>query len=43
MTIFNNDMVEVAGKNALRKEQVYRGPGVRIVTMSVPAGEEIGR
>lgn len=42
MTIFNKDMVELAGKNALWQKEVYRDAKVQIVLMSIPAGEEIG-
>lgn len=42
MTIFNKDMVELAGKNDLWQKEVYRDAKVQIVLMSIPAGEEIG-
>lgn len=42
MTIFNKDMVELAGKNALWQKEVYRDAKVQIVLMSIPVGEEIG-
>ena len=42
MAIFNKDMVELAGKNALWQKEVYRDAKVQIVLMSIPAGEEIG-
>ena len=42
MTIFNKDMVELAGKNELWQKEVYRDAKVQIVLMSIPVGEEIG-
>jgi mannose-6-phosphate isomerase-like protein (cupin superfamily) len=42
VTIFNKDMVELAGKNDLWQKEVYRDAKVQIVLMSIPAGEEIG-
>jgi mannose-6-phosphate isomerase-like protein (cupin superfamily) len=42
MTIFNKDMVELAGKNELWQKEVYRDAKVQIVLMSIPAHEEIG-
>ena len=42
MTIFNKDMVELAGKNELWQKEVYRDAKVQIVLMSIPVHEEIG-
>lgn len=42
MTIFNKDMVDLAGKNSFWQKEVYRDSKVQIVLMSIPAGEEIG-
>ena len=42
MTIFNKDMVDLAGHNELWQKEVYRDAKVQIVLMSIPAGEEIG-
>ena len=42
VTIFNKDMIELAGKNELWQKEVYRDARVQIVLMSIPTGEEIG-
>ena len=42
MTIFNKDMVDLAGHNELWQKEVYRDAKVQIVLMSIPVGEEIG-
>lgn len=42
MTIFNKDMVDLAGRNTLWQKEVYRDAKVQIVLMSIPTGEEIG-
>ncbi len=42
MTIFNKDMVDLAGRNELWQKEVYRDAKVQIVLMAIPAGEEIG-
>ncbi|WP_271299314.1 cupin domain-containing protein [Sphingomonas sp. CV7422] len=42
MTIFNKDMIDLAGRNELWQKEVYRDAKVQIVLMAIPAGEEIG-
>lgn len=42
MTIFNKDIIALAGSNELWQKEIYRDTKVQIVLMSIPAGEDIG-
>ncbi len=42
MTIFNKDMVKLAGENDFFQKEVFRDARVQVVLMSLAPGEEIG-